>query len=513
VLLFIASGCGSRTGFDVTAGPPPPPECTANQDCPGFDDLCAPVVCSDGKCQPSAPKDCDDHDACTADSCDSATGACLHPHLTLDLDGDGYYAPLPGKTFTDPDSCGTDCDDTNAAAHPGGTEVCDGVDNDCNGIVDDDATLIPTGSPLPISVGTDTASPEGLVGYNGGYMAAYSGTVGNHSSVDLALLSATGMRHGDPIQFTTIAADAYGGPLAWTGDRFGLVWSDRRDARGSQDNYEIYFNLVNPDGTKRIADVRVTNAPGFSINPAIAWTGNQFIVLWQDDGLTAGGMNQIFGQRIDIDGTLIGPNVRLDNNGPNQTPAIAVGQRSLGVVWMHGLPQNNHIFFAPFDQELHPLKAAVELTAPLTLGMRPTIVSNRNQYVIAWHDQDSPMNRTGYGTVKGELGEDVVPTKILINSPGQVRYPTLLPYGDRLLLVWSDFRNGTSYDLYANTVGPNLDPLQTEVRLSTSGGQNADPMLAFGPNGDAGILFWNVPVIGEPQTFFTRLACVVPLRP
>ena len=29
--------------------------------------------------------------------------------------------------------CSTDCLDTNAAAHPSAVEVCDGIDNDCDG--------------------------------------------------------------------------------------------------------------------------------------------------------------------------------------------------------------------------------------------------------------------------------------------------------------------------------------------------------------------------------------------
>ena len=44
---------------------------------------------------------------------------------TYDLDGDGYAA------------CADDCDDSNPDARPGGVESCDGVDNDCDGTVDE----------------------------------------------------------------------------------------------------------------------------------------------------------------------------------------------------------------------------------------------------------------------------------------------------------------------------------------------------------------------------------------
>ena len=42
-----------------------------------------------------------------------------------DTDGDGYA------------SCASDCDDSDPDARPGGTEVCDGVDNDCDGTIDE----------------------------------------------------------------------------------------------------------------------------------------------------------------------------------------------------------------------------------------------------------------------------------------------------------------------------------------------------------------------------------------
>ncbi len=44
-----------------------------------------------------------------------------------DLDGDGYDSIADG---------GTDCDDTNAAVNPGAIEVCNGIDDDCDGTTD-----------------------------------------------------------------------------------------------------------------------------------------------------------------------------------------------------------------------------------------------------------------------------------------------------------------------------------------------------------------------------------------
>ncbi|TVZ13862.1 MopE-related protein [Maribacter sp. MAR_2009_72] len=63
----------------------------------------------------------------------------------LDADGDGYGDPGSSVEACDapegyvPD--GTDCDDGEALSYPGNTEVCDGIDNDCDGEVDEGFSL------------------------------------------------------------------------------------------------------------------------------------------------------------------------------------------------------------------------------------------------------------------------------------------------------------------------------------------------------------------------------------
>ncbi len=100
--------------------------------------------------------DCDDGDASAypgaTEICDGADNDCDGTTdeddasdagtWYADSDGDGYGDPLTTATACDTPSGytadATDCDDTNSAINPAATEVCNGIDDDCDGMTDDD---------------------------------------------------------------------------------------------------------------------------------------------------------------------------------------------------------------------------------------------------------------------------------------------------------------------------------------------------------------------------------------
>jgi hypothetical protein len=92
---------------------------------PGADELCDGI---DNNCNDEVDEDATDG-----------------PVFYADGDGDGYGNADSPSSFCDGVGSGyvgnsDDCNDSSASASPEGSEICDGIDNDCNGEIDDDPT-------------------------------------------------------------------------------------------------------------------------------------------------------------------------------------------------------------------------------------------------------------------------------------------------------------------------------------------------------------------------------------
>ncbi len=126
----------------------------ADADGDGFgDDADAIVACVEQPGRVTAGGDCDDADPAVSpgrvERCDGVDEDCDGtpdddaldaPTWFADTDGDGFGDAGTAVTSCDPPDAhvptGDDCDDADAALHPGAAEVCDGIDTDCDGRLD-----------------------------------------------------------------------------------------------------------------------------------------------------------------------------------------------------------------------------------------------------------------------------------------------------------------------------------------------------------------------------------------
>ncbi|EYF07947.1 putative metal-binding motif-containing protein [Chondromyces apiculatus] len=515
---WLGGGCGARSAVPV---PPPAPDCYVDADCEGAEDLCNPVVCEllppetlpdggvvsrGGVCTTREPVDCDDGDPCTADTCAPETGRCSYGPATFDQDGDGFLGPRPGTQPGDVDACGDDCDDTNGTAFPGGEEVCDGVDNDCDGTVDNGAEFVPLagGDAVRVSGDVAPAGPGGLAFSGTSYAAIYSGTQQGFS-VYRTMLDP----EGSPLPpgegaITAGNGDASGGPVVWVGDRYGVAWQDRRTG-----DYEVYFSLLDADGNKvEGGDRQLTSFPGFSINVSLTWNGAEFITVWQDE---REGLFNLYAQRLDVGANLIGTDVPLldpFSGYSNEGPSVAAGGPGMAVAWTASDGFSTRIRVQLFDPELLPIGIPVDLTDGTSQAVYPTVVWNQDRFVVAWYDK-TRFPTAIYAAVIGEGGEVLVAPQPITN-PGSARsrYPFLRPLGDRVLVVYADDRDqNAGYEIYSTVVGADLSPRSPEQRITFAQENSISPIASFGPAGELGILFRD-DRLGANHVFFTRLGCV-----
>ncbi|MCB9762336.1 MAG: putative metal-binding motif-containing protein [Alphaproteobacteria bacterium] len=149
---------------------------------------------NDASAYPGAPETCDNVD----DDCDGDVDEGVLTTFYLDRDGDGYgdasrvreECTAPTSYVDNPD----DCDDSESAVNPGAADdTYDGVDNDCDGVVDDDVPVYSHANDVQViwdrycngcHVNWRT-QPEGGLDLTDGYAEMVSQASGDVPSMDL----------------------------------------------------------------------------------------------------------------------------------------------------------------------------------------------------------------------------------------------------------------------------------------------------------------------------------------
>jgi hypothetical protein len=503
------SACGSRTGLPpgrVIEEDPPEPivECVTAAECPQPPPgRCGVASCNaENRCELDLGPSCDDGDACTVDACEQ--NACVSTDGHVDADGDGVPARGTSADPTAPLGCGDDCDDANPEIFPGAVELCDSLDNDCNGIIDDGTGLTPTtAEPIRVSpmspdrVITGRAAGLAFDGESfGATMTIRDGTWQGH----FRQLDAYGNPLGDSQRVAHVNAESYGGPLVWTGQRYLIAYDDARQ----DDNYEIYFNLLNRQGERLNEDLRVTNADDFSLRPSVVWTGVEGLLVWDDRRFEDNqDSSVIFGQRVSLEGQLLGGNERLTPPGvQGENASIALSDAGVGIAFVSPLAGSN-------DTVLGFMTASRSLDNPSEVTIidfrnatAPVVTAVDGKYVVTFHEHTDVIGPSIFGVVIGPNGIERGPTSMTVGSRF-ARSNATYSYGDRFVMAWGEEQG--KYQLYAQVFDSTLAPRSERFRLTNTSTDTWGPALAPAKDGGLGVLYTDET---EEQVYFTRLDCV-----
>jgi hypothetical protein len=367
--------------------------------------------------------DCDDDDPCTNDICDLTVGECHN--LQFDQDGDGYTAAVMEGV-----SCpGDDCDDSRVDVYPGAVEVCsDGVDQDCDGIIDGLVLMTPETIVSSIGYfGTEFSARPVLEWTGDGYALAWTWFWSNrgcmeppcHNGVSYAYLQADGTIL---VEEKTLVDEYYllstEGALAWAEGELRLVVEQMFG--------DVLLVTATTGGSLRSASV-LQGDPGLSLG--VYWNGSEntlvrIVLLGGEWGprLT----------RMGMDGTIRELALLLEM--PEDYPWLDVDWTGseYGIFWRDG---EDLFEFYRLDVETEDLEGPVPfLEERIRYGGGLDVIWSGSEYLSAYGglQGDDPVI---YFTRLDASGTEIAEPRVILDRDVGVR---LVWAGSMVGLAWMD---------------------------------------------------------------------------
>jgi hypothetical protein len=237
--------------------------------------------------------------------------------------------------------------------------------------------------------------------------------------------------------------------LAFNGTDYLLVW---RSLRGG--TYDLFATRVSSTGTVLDPEgIPVNNGPGDAASPQVASNGTDFFVVWID-GRTNSWVT--YGTLVTAAGVVVNPGGKAlaVNQQFHLSPRVASNGTDFLAVWQGLATATMDVFGRRISSAGQPLGTSeFTISGEVSVEERaPSVASNGTDYLVAWEDERDNFTARAYASRVSSSG-------VVLDAPGFPlsindfqSTPVVGSNGTDFLVVWLDWRNSTSRDLYGTRV-------------------------------------------------------------
>lgn len=266
--------------------------------------------------------------------------------------------------------------------------------------------------------------------------------------------------------------------VAFDGTNYIATWEDRRNGAA-----DVYCARVNQSGTVLDPNgIAVCAATDNQVGPAVAAGSTATLVVWDDDRDPE--HTRSYFARFDQTGTVLEPNgrqVALAANSQSE-PAVAFDGTGFLVVWADAGAGGSDIRAIKVDQTGRQLAAGFTVSAAPRDQLRPAVAFDGDNFLVVWEDWRGTDAPDVYGARVSRSGAVLDPAGIaILAGPGRQTAPAVAFGGGRYVVAVQNDRFLTGWDdIYGVRLNPDGTVLDSVgFPIDTASHWQVQPRLDF----------------------------------
>ena len=277
-------------------------------------------------------------------------------------------------------------------------------------------------------------NPSISVGPNGTFGVAFVSTAPGAAQVFFVSVTAAGAAAADPVTLLSTVTNAVDPSIVYNGSEFAVAWSD-----AAYDPPEVVLRRINSAGQPLGQPIRITDIAGAATLPSLVHrgAGNGYAVAYNENN---GGVLQAWFQRINVNGQPQGGRFQMnDNQGNANAPRmVALADLTYAATWYDTRDGNAEIYFARLDANGIISGPQVRVTNTPLASTLPSITAAPGGFMLSWTERIAADNDEVFAQRLGPAGGLIGTAVRVSNALGGSYRPAVAHDGTQLGVVWYD---------------------------------------------------------------------------